>query len=131
MSQINATITAIEAQDILHIVSFDAAGKQLKMMSLDLDSRLAVGTAVVLSVKATAVALAKALQGSLSYSNQILVQIEEIQSGKLLTTLSLKSDTLSLESIITTASATRMALAAGEQVTALIKSSDLSIIEIC
>jgi len=98
------------------------------MISLELNEKAVVGQDVLLSTKATSVALAKNLTGQLSYSNQIPCTIESIDQGKILTTLLLKSDFL-LESIITTASLTRMELQMGDKVTALIKSSDLSISE--
>ena len=129
MSQINATITDIESEGILHIVSFNASGYSLKMMSLELDRELKVGTKVLLSVKATAVAIAKDISGVLSYSNQLAMEIESIESGTLLSSLRLSNGSFTLDSIITKASQERMSLTPQESVTALIKSSDLSIMK--
>ncbi len=128
MSKINATISAIESEGIINIITFSTQKTTLKMISLELNEKVVVGQDVILITKATSVALAKDLVGELSYSNQIPCTIESIDQGKILTTLLLKSDFL-LESIITTASLTRMKLQMGDKVTALIKSSDLSISE--
>ena len=130
MSLINARVEQIESEDIIHIVTFQAANNLLKMMSLELPAALVVGTDVRLQVKATSVALAKDLSGELSYSNQIECQIESIEEGKLLSSVMLKAKELRLESIITTASLQRLSLSQGDSVTALIKSSDLSIAEV-
>jgi len=128
VSKINATISAIESEGIINIITFSTQKTTLKMISLELNEKVVVGQDVILITKATSVALAKDLVGELSYSNQIPCTIESIDQGKILTTLLLKSDFL-LESIITTASLTRMKLQMGDKVTALIKSSDLSISE--
>ncbi len=130
MSLINARVSAIESEDIIHIVSFLSGTNALKMMSLELPADIKIDTEVKLQVKATSVALAKNLSGTLSYSNQIKCQIESIEEGKLLSSLILTVDTLRLESIITTASLKRLSLSQGDSVTALIKSSDLSIAEV-
>ena len=131
MNAIKATITEIESEDLLHIVSFKSGTSTLKMMSLELDPTLQKESSVLLGIKATAIALAKHLEGTLSYSNQISMQIKEIEQGKLLSSIKLQNEAMKLESIITTASLQRMGLAVGESIVALIKSSDLSIYKKC
>jgi len=130
MSTLKATIIEIQSQDVLHIVSFKVGENILKMMSLELNPTLRLESKVLLSVKATAVALAKDLQGILSYSNQIPLKIEELQKGELLCSIKLKHKDIQLESVITRASCERMELEVNNSVIALIKSSDLSICEI-
>jgi len=130
MSTIKATVIEIQSEDILHIVSFKVGKSTLKMMSLELQSNLKVGSSVLLSVKATAVALAKELSGMLSYSNQIPLEIQKIEKGKLLSSIKLQNQDISMESVITTASCERMQLKETQSVIALIKSSDLSICEV-
>lgn len=130
MSNFYAKIIDIQNETSLNIVTFQTQETILKMISLELNEEIRVGTNVLLSCKATNVALAKKLHGELSYSNQIPMQIESMEAGKLLSSLNLRQGNLKLESIITTASLQRMQLKVGERVTALIKSSDLSIMEI-
>ena len=130
MSFINARVSTIESEGIIHIVTFQAGTNILKMMSLELPAHIKIDTEVKLQVKATSVALAKNLSGALSYSNQISCQVESIEQGKLLSSLILTAQELRLESIITTASLKRLTLSTGDTITALIKSSDLSIAEV-
>lgn len=130
MSQLNATISAIQEQDSLHIVTFDAQGFTLHMMSLELGSDVRVGAKVILGVKASSVAIAKEFSGQLSYSNQLDLELQEINEGALLCSLQLQSKEIKLESIITKASKERMALKVSDKITALIKSSDLYIVEV-
>jgi molybdopterin-binding protein len=85
---------------------------------------------VTLRTKATNIAIAKELQGMLSYSNQLKVSIQAIEMGSLLCSVKLLFEDTVLESIITADSAKRMQLKVGENVTALIKSSDLAIAEL-
>ena len=129
MSSFKARVTKIESEDTLHIVTFSIGNKTLKMMSLDLNASLKVESEVRLSVKATAVALGKDLGGMLSYSNQLALKIKTLKEGKLLSSVLLEDKDFTLESIITSASVRRMNLKIGEEVIALIKSSDLSICE--
>ncbi len=130
MSLIDAKISAIESEGIIHIVTFQTQEHVLKMVSLELPKDLKIATEVKLQVKATSVSLAKELKGELSYSNQIKCQIEKIEQGKLLSSIMLTTEKFRLESIITTTSLERLSLERGESVIALINSSDLSIAEI-
>ncbi len=130
MSLFNATIVNIQKHDSINIVTFSATGFTLHMMSLELNEYVTIGTKLVLGVKASSVALAKEFSGELSYANQLKLEISEIQEGELLCSLQLKSQDFELESIITKASKTRMNLEISDSVTALIKSSDLYIVEI-
>ena len=130
MSTFLATITDIQNEGILHIVTFDMNGVTLKMMSLDLDKNIKISSEVILSVKATAVAIAKEFSGELSYSNQIEATIKTMEVGKLLTSLKVETKGVSLDSIITTSSQKRMHLTLDDKITLLIKSSDLSIYKV-
>jgi molybdopterin-binding protein len=128
--KLEAVITKIENVESLHIVSFDFGDTKLKMMSLDLDNSFCVGAKVLLSVKPVCVALAKNIEGVLSYSNQIVSKVISIEEGKLLSSIKLLASKNSFESIITTTSLKRMDLVEGDEVVALIKANDLSIMEV-
>jgi len=130
MSKLITTIIKIQSVDSLNIVSFDLNGIVLKMMSLELDESISVGTKVSLGIKSTTIGIAKDFSGSLSYSNQLNVVIDEISNGELLSSVKLLVSNSTLESIITLDSAKEMDLQVGESVTALIKANDISIIEI-
>lgn len=130
MNQIQATVSAIERMDDLSIVTFDAEGQMMRMMALGLELPLAEGSSVLLGAKAANIALAKSFEGMLSTSNQLDARIESMQMGKLLCSLRLRIGTSLLESITTRASAIRMGLEVGDQVVALIKASELSIVEV-
>ena len=127
MSKIQAKVEKIQSKESLHIVSFLSHATPLKMMSLEISQTLKKDVEVLLSVKATNVALAKNINGILSYSNQLEVTIVKIDEGELLSSVILDFFGQELESIITSDSKQRMHLEIGQKVTALIKSSDLAI----
>ena len=130
MSKLIATIKKINSIDNLNIVEFEFLGTTLKMMSLDLSSNIQIGKKVRLSVKPTNISIAKNFTGEISLSNQLVAIIQNIENGKLLSSVSLKISDFLLESIITVDSSKRMNLQIGDEVKILIKASNLSIEEV-
>ena len=130
MNRIEARITTIERHDNITIVSFDAGGQPMRMMALGLTLPVEAGTHVILGAKASHVALSKYLYGDISISNRLDARIESVETGALLCSVMLRVGPALIESIITRESAEKMELRPGDEVTALIKASDLSIIGI-
>lgn len=130
MSLFVATIKKINSIDGLNIVEFSFCNQTLKMMSLDLSKDIQIDKKVKLSVNPSNVIIAKNLFGEISLSNQLVATINNIESGELLCSVILKIENIYIESIITKDSAERMKLKKDEQVTILIKASNLSIEEI-
>jgi len=136
MSQIVATIGKIESVESLNVVTFVSNGSRLTMVSLELGEKISVGRNVTLSCKPTSVALAKPeiLRNErgemLSYANQIAVTITSVTKGKLLSSVLLRFGDATLEALIITASLEQMGLKEGDAAVALIKVSDLSILEV-
>lgn len=89
-----------------------------------------VGSIVMLGVKASSVSIAKHLESELSISNQLQTTLVSMNNGHLLTSVKLRFGDAILESIITLDSSKRLGLQEGDTVVALIKSSDLSILEL-
>jgi molybdopterin-binding protein len=130
MSQLQAQITNIQTVENLNIVTFNCADTVLKMMSLDLPQNISKDTDVLLTCKPTSVAIAKNFSGELSFSNHLNAVIISLESGKLLCSVELRFAAFTLESIITVDSASKLRLDVGDEVTALIKASDLSIAKV-
>ncbi|MBU1642990.1 TOBE domain-containing protein [bacterium] len=130
MNRLSATITDIKSVDSINVVSFDVAKRTMKMMSLELNEALVVGSKVLLGAKATNIALAKEANPMLSISNQLDVTIARIDMGALLCSVKFDFGGHLLESIITRDSALKMQLTVGDTIVALIKSSELSIVEV-
>ncbi len=130
MSQLEVVIREIESVDNLNIVTFDFYGVNLKMMSLDLNDDVQIGSKVILGVKPSAVAIAKNFDGQISDSNQIDSKIESIEKGKLLCSIKLSFKDTVFESIITLDAANRLMLKEKESVTVFIKANEFSIVEV-
>lgn len=130
MSEILVKVENIQSVENLNIVTFKSKHNTLKMISLDLNENIKISTEIRLSIKPSSIAIAKAFNGELSYSNQLHAKILEIEVGELLSSLTLDIKDTQLESIITTSSVKRMRLKKDDEVIALIKSSDLSIMEV-
>jgi len=136
MSHLIASIEKIESIASLNIVTFLCAAQKLQMVSLELNGNMQVGIKVKLACKATSVALAKPTVqvedfcAMLSYANQLKVTISMIDSGKLLSSITLALGSLTLESIISTEAVQRLELKEGDEVIALIKANELSILEV-
>lgn len=130
MSQIKAIITQIETVDNLNIVKFDFCGHGLKMMSLGLSNEISVGKEVILGIKPTHIAIGKDFSGLVSYSNQIKAKITSCENGKLLSSIKLSVEDVVLESIITVESTLKMDLKVDDDVTMMIKASELSILKV-
>jgi len=130
MNQIKATITQIDTVDNLNIVKFDFHGHSLTMMSLGLNDETSVGKEVILSIKPTNVTIGKDFSGQVSYANQIKATIVSCENGKLLSSIKLSVNDVVLESIITLESSSNMDLTAGDEVTMMLKASELSILKV-
>jgi len=130
VNRIEARVSTIERHENITIVTFDADGQQMRMMALGLTLPLGVGTRVIVGAKASHVALAKHLSGEISISNRLKALVESVETGALLCSVMLRVGPAELECIITRESAEKMTLKPGDYVTALIKASDLSIVDL-
>jgi molybdopterin-binding protein len=130
MSQFIATVSNIENCESVHIVTFDFQDQTLFMVSLELNENIQVGTKVRLTVKPTHISLAKNFSGDVSFSNQLRSTVISIEKGQLLAAVKLEYFDTVLESIITVHALKNMDLNKGDEVTALIRASELSIQEV-
>ena len=125
-----ARVKDIKTKDNLNIVEFDFNNILLKMMSLELNKDLKIGSKVELLVKPSNVIISKNYIEDISLSNQTLAKIVAIENGELLSSISLKIGDTTFESIITKESSKRLDLQEGNIVNILIKASDLSILRV-
>ena len=130
MNTIIAKIIEINTLQNLNIVTFEFKTNQLTMMSLDLSDDIKVGSTVELVVNPAHVALSKNFTGEISYANQLSATIKSIENGQLLSSIELSFFDTVLDSIITLNSSKKMNLKVGDEVTAFIKSSEISIFKV-
>lgn len=130
MNYIKASISEIRSCENINIVSFKVGAEVLHMMSLELSESLQVGTEVSIGTKSTNISLAKDFRGDLSVSNQLPCTLVSLEYGELLCRVKLDFLGHEIESIITKESALKMNLQVEDKLIALIKSSELSIVEV-
>lgn len=130
MNKIQALVSDIQSIDNLSIVTFNAQDTQMKMMSLGLNISINIASKVTLGVKASSVMIAKDLSGMISSSNQLKCIVQSVNNGDLLSSIKLKFSSSIIESIITKDSSLKMNLQSGDNVLAIIKASELSIIDV-
>lgn len=129
MNHIAARISDITMHENINVVSFETDTVVMRMISLALSSELTKGSEVLIGAKATNIALMRDTSDMVSISNQIPVTIVAINTGVVLCSVLFSFNNVTWESVITRNSAERMQLKVGESVVALIKSSELSILE--
>ena len=134
MNQLMGLIACVEAHGSVALVDVNLEdGLRLSATLLGHPDQLAAWhetQAVKVLFKETEVAIAKHLQGEISLRNSIPGVVLAIESGKILTRIvivvhGLKDVTIS--SVITTRSATRLNLGIGDTVEALVKSNEMTI----
>ncbi len=130
MGKLKAKIKQIQNLDNLNIVNFDFLGTALSMMSLELREDVKIGKTVILGIKPTTVAIGKDFSGEISFSNQIKGVIQSIALGELLSSIKILSNNTIIESIITSNSAKRLNLKVNDEIIAIIKASEISILEV-
>lgn len=130
MNHIAARISDITMHENINVVSFETDTVVMRMISLALSSELTKGSEVLIGAKATNIALMRDTSDMVSISNQIPVTIVAINTGVVLCSVLFSFNNVTWESVITRNSAERMQLKVGESVVALIKSSELSILEV-
>ena len=91
---------------------------------------LKVNNDIYVLFKETEVSIGKELSGMISLRNRFECVVDEIQKGKVLTRLILKCGDRVIKSVITTKSAQRMEIKKGDDVTALVKTNEVSLMEI-
>ena len=130
MNSIKTQITSISTLNNLNIIESKTHNDTLTMMSLDLPESLKKDSLVKLAIKPTNIMLAKEKIGAFSCENRLEAKIINIEKGELLCNVTVEYLQSTLEAIITLNAANAMQLKENEDVTLLIKASDIYIKEI-
>ncbi|NPA51468.1 MAG: tobe domain protein [Aquificae bacterium] len=131
MNKIKGFISKIETSGNISIVEIDVDHEKLFSIIIgDREDFLKLGKEVFVIFKETEVSIAKNFSGEISLKNQFKCKISDINMGKLLTQVTLTWNNNTIKSIITTSSAKRLDLKIEDQVTAFVKTNEISIMEI-
>ncbi len=127
MKSLSATIRSIQSSGKVNLLTLTHSSAELLMLTLELGASIKVASKVELTAKPTSVAISKRPSDELSFENQLASKIVSIKSGEILTVLTLEWLDIEIESVITTVAFKKLNLKIGDNVTALIKSSSISI----
>jgi molybdopterin-binding protein len=132
MNKIKGTISAIDRDEGISFVSIESEKNILSAILIEATSSklpLETGMDIFLTFKETSMSLPKNLTGNLSIRNLFDCTVTDLKKSKILTKVKLDFHGIVLVSIITTASAERLSLTAGDQVTGLVKTPDITLMK--
>lgn len=132
MNQLNAVITSIETEAHISLVTLQATGITFSTLVIDTPASatyLHVGNEVVMVFKETAMSVAKNMTGGLSIRNRFPATVTAVDSGSVLTAVTLNFNSITLRAVITTRSANNLLLAVGDKVEGLVKTNDVSLMQ--
>ncbi len=134
MNRIEVTIQHIAHSGGILLVDLIADGIELTALLIDSVYNpvwLYEGNDIYAVFKETEVSIAKNFSGMISLRNKIPCRIEQIDRGELMSLVKLSFRLISITSAITTRSVDSLELQAGEEVTAMIKANEVTLIEKC
>jgi molybdate transport system regulatory protein len=132
MNKLPAIITAIQQSGTILLVDAEVDGQGFSALLIESINRaewLEVGKAVDLVFKETEVSLAKELQGKISMRNRMKCKVLKVDKGELLSMITLQFNNFTLVSAITTRSVNSLQLELGDEVDALVKANEVSLMK--
>lgn len=131
MNRLPGTITAIQRAGHVALADVEVSGSIMSALLIEgiaMATPLKPGTVVQVLFQETEVSLAKQLAGIISLRNRLSACVTRIDMGEILTRTTLDYHGHQIISIITTRSAQRLSLAVGDEVEALIKANEVTLV---
>lgn len=132
MNKLPGKITQIQQSGAILLVDIDVEGHGFSAFLIESASQpewLRDGNEVDVVFKETEVSLAKNLSGIISMRNRMKCTVRQIERGELLSKVSLKFNHFDLTSAITTRSVNALKLETGDEVEALVKANEVSLMK--
>jgi molybdate transport system regulatory protein len=132
MNKISGNITMIQHSGAIILVDIDVDGHGFSAMLIESATPpewLQKGNIVGIVFKETEVALAKNLSGIISMRNRMKCTVKHIERGELLSKISLQFQKHQITSAITTRSVNALDLRIGDEVEALVKANEISLMK--
>jgi molybdate transport system regulatory protein len=132
MNKLTGIITQIQQSGAILLVDVDVDGHGFSAMLIESVSQpewLFQGNMVDLVFKETEVSLAKNLSGMISMRNRMKCIVLKIERGELLSKVSLQFQNYVVVSAITTRSVNSIELKPGDEIEALVKANEVSLMK--
>ena len=132
MNKLPGTITNIQQSGAILLVDIKVADRLFSALLIESANQpewVKIGETIDIVFKETEVSLAKNLSGQISLRNRMQCVVLKIDRGELLSRVFLKFQDYTLSSAITTRSVDSLNLNIGDEVEALVKSNEVSLIK--
>ena len=133
MNILRGRITAIESNDHVSLVDVEVSGDSFTATLLETPEDapyLRVGNVVDVLFKETEVSLAKNLSGLISLRNRVQTTVKQVRSGVILSEVVLDYRGRTISSIITTRSIKRLDIKPGDEIEAMVKANEMTLLEV-
>jgi molybdate transport system regulatory protein len=131
MNRLPGVVTAIQSTGHVALADVEVLGGVMSALLIESDSQAAYlkpGAQVLVLFQEAEVSLAKGLAGIISLRNRLMTHVKRVDKGEVLTRAVLDYQGHEVVAIITTRSAERLRLAAGDEVEALIKANEVTLV---
>lgn len=132
MNKLPGKITQIQQSGAVLLVDVDVDGQGFSALLIESAIKpewLKVGHAVNIVFKETEVSLAKNLSGLISMRNRMMCKVTKVERGGLLSKITLQFSEYFITSAITTRSVDTLQLSVDDEVEALVKANEISIMK--
>ena len=132
MNKLSGVITQIQHSGAIILVDMDVDGhgfSALLIESVNQPDWLLTGNAVDLVFKETEVSLAKDLSGMISMRNRMKCRVIDLDRGALLSKVTMQFQNYQVVSAITSRSVDSLQIKIGDEVEALVKSNEVSLMK--
>lgn len=131
MNRLPGVIAAIQSAARVALADVEVLGGVMSALLIESDAQAAYlkpGAQVLVLFQETEVSLAKELAGIISLRNRLMTRVKHVDKGEVLTRAVLDCRGHEVVAIITTRSAERLTLTAGDEVEALIKANEVTLV---
>jgi len=132
MNKLSGKISKIQQSGSILLVDVDVEGHGFSALIIESATQpewLQKGNAIDLVFKETEVSLAKNLSGIISTRNRMKCTVQRIDRGALLSKVSLKFQEYTVTSAVTTRAIEALQLKIGDEVEALVKANEVSLMK--
>ena len=132
MNRLRGRIISIQSNDHVSLVDVDVSGDIFTATLLETPedaAYLRMGNVVDVLFKETEVSLAKGLSGLISLRNRVNTTVKLVRGGIILSEVVLDYRGQTISSIITTGSIRRLDIKPGDEVEALVKANEVTLME--
>jgi molybdopterin-binding protein len=133
MNQLRGRIISIQSNDHMSLVDVDVSGDVFTATLLETPDDapyLKVGNVVDVLFKETEVSLAKGRSGLISLRNCLCTKVEQVRNGVILSEVVLDYRGQPISSIITTRSINRLDIKPGDEIEAMVKANEVTLMEV-